>query len=62
MGLVRAAGAALSTMMGDQWREYFYCNALDNDTLMLKGERESDRRVPIRRVRIILFPMVLLLR
>lgn len=39
MGLVRAAGAALSTMMGDQWREYFYCNALDNDTLMLKGEK-----------------------
>lgn len=39
MGLVRAAGAALSTMMGDQWREYFYCNALDNDTLILKGEK-----------------------
>ena len=39
MGLVRAAGAALSTMMGDQWREYFYCNSLDNDTLMLKGEK-----------------------
>ena len=39
MGLVRATGAALSTMMGDQWREYFYCNALDNDTLMLKGEK-----------------------
>ena len=39
MGLVRAAGAALSTMMGDQWREYFYCNSLDNDTLILKGEK-----------------------
>lgn len=39
MGLVRAAGAALSTMMGDQWREYFYCNSLDNDTLMLKGQK-----------------------
>ena len=39
MGLVRAAGAALGTMMGDQWREYFYCNSLDNDTLMLKGEK-----------------------
>ena len=22
MGLVRAAGAAVSTLMGDQWREY----------------------------------------
>ena len=40
MGLVRAAGAAASTLMGDQWREYFYCNSLDNDTLMVKGQKK----------------------
>ena len=39
MGLVRAAGAAVSTLMGDQWREYFYCSSLDNDTLIVKGEK-----------------------
>ena len=44
MGLVRAAGAAVSTLMGDQWREYFYCSSLDNDTLIVKGEKRiSDR-------------------
>ena len=40
MGLVRAAGAAASTLLGDQWREYFYCNSLDNDTLMVKGQKK----------------------
>ena len=39
MGLLRAAETSVSTLMGDQWREYFYCNSLDNDTLIVKGEK-----------------------
>lgn len=39
MGLLRAAGTAANTLLGDQWREYFYCSSLDNDTLMVKGEK-----------------------
>jgi len=39
MGLFSAAETSVSTLMGDQWREYFYCNSLDNDTLIVKGEK-----------------------
>ncbi len=43
MGLISAAaGAALSTL-ADQWREYFVCNALDRDTLMVKGLKKGSR-------------------
>ena len=28
MGLVKAALGAASGVMGDQWKEYFYCSAL----------------------------------
>ena len=28
MGLIRAAKDAIGSMMADQWREYFYCDAL----------------------------------
>ncbi len=37
MGLIRAAKEAISSMMADQWREYFYCDALPNDVLVTKG-------------------------
>lgn len=39
MGLVKALKDAASTMMADQWREYFYCDALPNDILVKKGQR-----------------------
>lgn len=37
MGLLKAAKDAVSTMLADQWREYFYCDSLANNVLVVKG-------------------------
>ena len=39
MGLIKAAKDAIGGMLADQWREYFYCDSLDNDTLVVKGKQ-----------------------
>ena len=38
MGLIKAAKDAIVGMLADQWREYFYCPALEADVLARKGE------------------------
>lgn len=39
MGLIRAAvGATLGTL-ADQWKEFFTCNALEKDVLVVKGQK-----------------------
>ena len=44
MGLIKAGLGALGGVLADQWKEFFYCDALDMDTLMVKGQkRVSDR-------------------
>ena len=37
MGLIKAALGSLSTTLGDQWREYFYCDSMTDDILVAKG-------------------------
>ena len=44
MGLIKAVKSAVSTVMADQWREYFYCDALDNDILATKGKKRVSGR------------------
>ncbi len=42
MGLIQALKGAAGGQLGDQWREYFYCEALDADVLLTKGEKRVD--------------------
>ena len=44
MGLIKAATGSLSGILADQWKEYFYCDALDTDTLMAKGVKHTSKR------------------
>ncbi|MCR5796122.1 MAG: SPFH domain-containing protein [Solobacterium sp.] len=37
MGLIQAALSAAGSTMRDQWKEYFYCEALPADTIAVKG-------------------------
>ncbi len=43
MGLIKAITSAVSTALGDQWREYFYCDALSGDVLVTKGKKRINR-------------------
>ena len=44
MGLIKAGVGALGSTMADQWKEFFYCDALPNDVLMRKGEKRVSGR------------------
>ena len=49
MGLVKAAVSAASGVMADQWKEYFYCDALPADVLAVKGIKRTSGRSANRR-------------
>ena len=44
MGLLKAGAGALGGVLADQWREFFYCESLDADTLVAKGEKRAGKR------------------
>ena len=44
MGLLQVGLGAAESVLSDQWREYFYCDALTEDVLMKKGEARQARR------------------
>ena len=44
MGLLKLARDAIASVMADQWREYFYCDAMDSDTLVTRGSRRQTGR------------------
>ena len=39
MGLLKAGIGALSGVLADSWRDYFYSESLDADTLVLKAKK-----------------------
>jgi membrane protease subunit (stomatin/prohibitin family) len=44
MGLIKAAAGAVGGMLADQWKEFFYCDALDMDTLVVNGQKRTSSR------------------
>ena len=44
MGLIKALSGAVGGTLADQWKEFFYCDALSSDTLMIKGEKRASGR------------------
>ena len=44
MGLIRAGIGALGGTLADQWKEFFYCEAIDKDVLMVKGRKQVSGR------------------
>ena len=44
MGLIKAALGSVTSVLGDQWREYFYCDSMSSNVLVTKGKkRTSDK-------------------
>ena len=44
MGLIKAAMGAAGGVLSDQWKEYFYCDALPADVLAIKGQKRVSGR------------------
>ena len=44
MGLLKAGIGSLAGVLADSWRDYFYCDALDADTLAVKGAKRAGKR------------------
>ena len=44
MGLIKAALGSAGSILGDQWREYFYCSSMDTDVLVSKGRKRTSGR------------------
>jgi len=44
MGLLKAGVGALSGVLADQWRDYFYCESMEQDVLAQKGIKRTSKR------------------
>ncbi len=44
MGLIKAGLSALNSTLADQWKEFFYCDSLDKDTLVARGRKRVSGR------------------
>ena len=44
MGLIKAGIGALGGTLADQWKEFFYCEAIDKDTMVVKGQKRMTSR------------------
>ena len=44
MGLIQAISGAVGGVLADQWKEYFYCEALSENVLAAKGKKHTNSR------------------
>jgi membrane protease subunit (stomatin/prohibitin family) len=44
MGLIKAGIGALGGTLADQWKEFFYCDSLDKETLAVRGQKKIGSR------------------
>ena len=44
MGLIKAGIGAVGGVLADQWKEFFYCDALPSEVLVRKGEKRISGR------------------
>ena len=58
MGLIKAAISSVGGTLADQWKEFFYCDALSADILMIKGAKRTTNRSSIQREMITLYQTV----
>ena len=44
MGLILSALSSATSVISDQWKEYFYCEALGSDVLAVRGKKRTNGR------------------
>lgn len=43
MGLIKAGLGAVKGTLADQWKEFFYCEAIDKDVILVRGQKQVTR-------------------
>ena len=44
MGLIKALSGAVGGTLADQWKEFFYCDAMDKSVMVKKGQKRTGAR------------------
>ena len=44
MGLIKAGTGAFGGTLADQWKEFFYCDAMEKDVMVTKGRKRTSSR------------------
>ncbi len=44
MGLIKAGAGAFGGTLADQWKEFFYCDAMGKDVMVTKGQKRTTSR------------------